>query len=103
MQIPKLNKVKSCQIVMYTKPLLLKASSSSIEEGILETKTDYSGKDRLFFACVAFWVMTFDCSAPQNDRLKFSFVKDIRVVVKKMVRNGRKTAIRAGRWGGGYQ
>ena len=26
MQIPKLNKVKSCQIVMYTKPLLLKAT-----------------------------------------------------------------------------
>ena len=31
-----------------------------IEEGILETKTDCSGKDQLFYACVAFWVITFE-------------------------------------------
>ena len=37
-------------------------------------------------------------SAPQNDRLNFSSVKNIKVVVKKMVRIGRKTAKRAGRW-----
>ena len=36
-----------------------------------------------------FCVITFEpimikiCSAPQNDRLNFSFVKDIKVVVKK--------------------
>ena len=63
-----------------------------IEEGILETKTDCSAKDRLFFACIAFCVITFKpimiwtCSAPQNDRLKLSFVKDIKVVVEKMTR-----------------
>ena len=38
------------------------------------------------------------CSALQNDGLNFSFVKYIKVVVKKMARNGRKTAIRAGGW-----
>ena len=32
-------------------------------------------------------------SAPQNDRLNFSFVKDIYVVSEKMARSGRKTAI----------
>ena len=32
-------------------------------------------------------------SAPQNDRLNFSFVKDIHVVCEKMARKGRKTAI----------
>ena len=43
----------------------------------------------------AFYVITFEpikfltCSAPQNDRLKFSFVKDKKVVVKKMTRNCR--------------
>jgi hypothetical protein len=31
-----------------------------IEVGILETKTDCSGKDRLFSACVAFLVITFE-------------------------------------------
>ena len=67
-----------------------------IEKGILETKTDCSGKDQLFYACVAFWVITFEpimiqtCSAPQNDRLKFSFVKDIKVFVQKMTRNRHK-------------
>ena len=33
------------------------------------------------------------CLAPQNDRLDLSFVKDTYVVVEKMARNGRKTAI----------
>ena len=32
------------------------------------------------------------CSAPQNDRLNFSFVKDTNVDGKKLARNGRKTA-----------
>ena len=32
-------------------------------------------------------------SAPQHDRLRFSFVKDIHVIRGKMARNGRKTAI----------
>ena len=42
----------------------------------------------------AFYVITFEpikfltCSAPQNDRLKFSFVKDIHVVREQMARNG---------------
>ena len=42
---------------------------------------------------IAFCVITFEPikiqthSAPQNDRLNFSFVKDITVVVKKMTRN----------------
>ena len=41
-----------------------------------------------------FCVITFEpikiwtCSAPQNDSLNFSFVKDIKVVVKKMAGNG---------------
>ena len=60
-----------------------------IEEGILETKTDCSAKDLLVLACVAFCVITFEpimnqtCSAPQNDRLIFSVMKDIEVVVEK--------------------
>ena len=47
----------------------------------------------------AFCVITFEpievqtCSAPQNDRLNFSFVKDIYVDGGKVTRNGRKTAI----------
>ena len=50
----------------------------------------------------AFCVITFEpievqtLSVPQNDRLNLSFVKYIKVVVKKMARNGRKTAIREG-------
>ena len=32
-------------------------------------------------------------SAPQNNRLNFSFVKDIHVVGEKMARKGRITAI----------
>jgi hypothetical protein len=31
----------------------------SIEERILEAKTDCSAKDLLFFACIAFCVITF--------------------------------------------
>ena len=47
----------------------------------------------------AFCVISIDpievqtCSAPQNDRLNLSFVKNIYVVGKKMARNGRKSAI----------
>ena len=47
-------------------------------------------------ACLAFCVLTFEpimiqtCSAPQNDHLIFSFVKDIKIGVKKMTRNRRK-------------
>ena len=37
-------------------------------------------------------IMIQTCSASQNDRLNFSFVKDIKVVVKKMTRNRRKMA-----------
>jgi hypothetical protein len=50
----------------------------------------------------AFYVITSEPievqtrSVPQNDRLNLSFVKYIKVVVKKMARNGRKTAIREG-------
>ena len=52
----------------------------------------------------AFCVITMEpievqtSSAPQHDCLNLSFVKDIKVVVKKMVRNGRKMAKRAGGW-----
>ena len=47
---------------------------------------------------IAFCVITFDPikiqthSAPQNDRLNFSFVKDTNVDGKKLARNGQKTA-----------
>ena len=47
----------------------------------------------------AFFVITFEPieiqthSEPQNNRLNFSFVKDIHVVDKKMARNGSKTDI----------
>ena len=34
--------------------------------------------------------MIYTFSAPQNDRLNLSFVKDISVVVEKMTRNRRK-------------
>ena len=50
----------------------------------------------------AFYVITSEPievqtrSAPQNDRLNLSFVKYTKVAVKKMARNGRKTAIRGG-------
>ena len=61
-----------------------------------ELKTDSYSKDRMFVASFAFCVITFEpievqtCSAPQNDRLNLVFVKDIKVVVKKMTRNRRK-------------
>ena len=51
-----------------------------------------------------FYVITFEPievqtrSAPQNYRMNLSFVKHIKVVVKKMASNGQKTAIRAGGW-----
>ena len=48
------------------------------------------------FEFFVFCVITFEpimiqtCSAPQSDRLIFSFVKDIEVVVEQMTRNHRK-------------
>ena len=48
---------------------------------------------------IAFCVITFDLikiqthSAPQNDRLNFSFVKDMYVYGENLARNGHKTAI----------
>ena len=50
-------------------------------------------------ASFAFYVIIFEpievqtCSAPQNDRLNLSFVKDIYVDGGKLARNGRKTTI----------
>ena len=47
----------------------------------------------------AFFVVNFEPiemqthSAPQNDHVNLSFVKDSNVDGKKMARNGRKTAI----------
>ena len=47
---------------------------------------------------LTFFVITLEpieyqtCSARQNDRLNFSFEKDIRVVGEKNAKNGRKTA-----------
>ena len=49
------------------------------------------------FFCIS--LITFEpikiqtCSASQNDRLNFSFVKDTHVVGEKMTRSGRKTDI----------
>ena len=46
------------------------------------------------FALVTFEPIKIQtCSASQNDRLNFSFVKDIHVVGEKMARNGGKTDI----------
>ena len=50
----------------------------------------------------ALCVITFEpiknqtCSAPQNDRLNLSFVKDSHVDGRKMARNGRKSVIYEG-------
>jgi hypothetical protein len=50
----------------------------------------------MFVTSFAFCVITFEpievqtCSGPQNDLLNLVFVKDIKVVVKKMTRNRRK-------------
>ena len=65
-------------------------------EGRTESKPDTYNKDRMFVTSFAFCVITFEpievqtCSAPQNDRQNLVFVKDIKVVVKKMTRNLRK-------------
>ena len=51
---------------------------------------------------IAFFVITFDPikmqthSAPHNDRLNFSFVKDEHTYFKKMARIGRNTVIYKG-------
>ena len=61
-----------------------------------ETKPDTYNKDRMFVTSFAFCVITFEpievqtYSAPQNDRQNLGFVKDIKVVVKKMTRNRHK-------------
>jgi hypothetical protein len=61
-----------------------------------ETKPDTYSKDRMFVTSFAFCVITFEpievqtFSAPQNDCQNLGFVKDIKVVVKKMTRNRRK-------------
>ena len=52
----------------------------------------------MFVTSFAFCVITFEpimfqtCSAPQNDRKNFSFVKDTYVDGEKLARNGPKTA-----------
>ena len=52
-----------------------------------------------FWVLLAFCVITVvpimiqTCSAPQNDRLNLSFVKDFHIVGTKMARSGRKMAI----------
>ena len=38
-------------------------------------------------------VKLLTCSKPQNGRLNFSFVKEVRVDGKNVVKNGQKTAI----------
>ena len=69
---------------------------SKHREGRTESKPDTYNKDRMFVTSFAFCVITFEpievqtCSAPQNDRQNLGFVKDIKVVVKKMTRNRRK-------------
>ena len=56
----------------------------------------------MFFASFAFCVITLEpievqtCSAPQNDRQNLGFVKDIKVVVKKMTRNRHKVIRKPG-------
>ena len=67
------------------------------------TKTDIC----IFFVFCVFvsFVITFvpikiqTYSAPQNDRLNLSFVKDVHVVGERIARNGRKMAIGVGGWG----
>ena len=62
-------------------------------------------KKGLFVASFAFCVITFEpievhtCSAPQNDRLNLSLVKENNVDGGKLARNGRKMTILAGLWG----
>ena len=62
----------------------------------MSPETDSYSKDLLFLTCIAFCVITFEpimiqtCSAPQNDHLIFSSVKDIKVGVEIMTRNCRK-------------
>ena len=46
-----------------------------------------------FYAIAIEPIKVQTCSAPQNDRLNFSFVKDNYVDGGKVARNGRKTAI----------
>ena len=67
-----------------------------------ETKPDTYNKDRIFVTSFAFCVITYEpievqtFSAPQNDRQNLGFMKDIKVVVKKMTRNCRKVIEKPG-------
>ena len=48
----------------------------------------------LMFCVITFEPIKFKtCSTPQNDRLNFSFVKDIHIVGEKMAKYIRKTDI----------
>ena len=63
-------------------------------------KIEKNGKWKyiLTFCVITFEPIEFQtCSAPQNDCLNFSFVKDIHVVGEKIARNGRKLVIYEGR------
>ena len=55
----------------------------------------------IFAFCVIFFetIEVQTRSAPQNDRLNLSFVKDIYVNGRKLARNGQKTTILADGWG----
>ena len=63
-------------------------STSKKHREMLESNSDCYGKDLLFVALLAFCVITFEpimiqtCSAPQNDRLNFSFVKETKQLLK---------------------
>jgi hypothetical protein len=63
------------------------------------TNEEFFTKSKKKQEIFAFCVITFEPieiqtrSAPQNDRLNLSFVKDLHLVFEKMARNGRKTAI----------
>ena len=53
------------------------------------TKSQKPRNENICILCHNFWTN----SAPQNDRLNLSFAKDIHVNVRKLARNGCKTAI----------
>ena len=68
----------------------------NIEDWKLEANSDCFRKDHMFYASFAFCVITYEpievqtFSAPQNHRQNLGFVKDIKVVVKKITKNCRK-------------
>ena len=77
MQATKQTDTWKLSVTILTENLVKLRLVKLIDEGILETKTDCSREDQLFFACVAFWVILLNqsCSAPQNDRLNFNLWK----------------------------